>query len=270
MRGFALNLSLFLDGVPFEDRPARAAALGFTTVECWWPFHQAAPDDAEAERLARRFRQAGVTLAALNFYAGDMANGDRGIAAHPGATGKFRASVDAAMAFAQAVGGCDVYNALYGNRLPDVPEKVQDEAACENLAYASVEAGKRGAVVVVEALNHFENPHYPLTRTADVVQLIHRVRTTTGQQIAYLYDCYHMQRMEGNLIATIHEHHDLIGHVQIADSPGRNEPGTGEINYARVIEALETVGYEGWVGLEYRPSNDISSSIAWLRELPLR
>lgn len=266
MPRFDLNLSLFFADLPFEERPAAAAALGFSAVEAWWPFDRPDPPQKTLDALARRFTDAGVTLAALNVYGGDLAAGDRGIAAHPGLESQFRDGVAAAFAFADAAGGCPVFNALYGNRLPGVPAPEQDEVATANLAHAAAAAAGRGATVVLEPLNAFENPTYPYHRSAAALERIAAIEAATGQRLALLYDCYHLQRMEGNLIATIREQVDRIGHVQIADSPGRGEPGTGEINYPRVLAALDDAGYRGRVGLEYRPTRDPQASLAWLTD----
>lgn len=263
---YAVNLSLVFSDLPLEERPRAAAAAGFSAVELWWPFAGPTPSDAEASRLVAAITEAGVLLAGLNFDAGDMAAGDRGLVSLPDQSARFRESVTAAVELAERVGGCDVFNALYGNRIDGITAEEQDETALENLAFASRRVRPLGAKVVLEALNSFESPRYPIVSTVQALATIDRVASSTGETIGYLYDCYHMQRMEGNLIATIRRHGERFGHVQIADSPDRTEPGTGEICYRRVLEALAASGYEGWVALEYRPSGN-GGRFEWLDEL---
>lgn len=264
---YDVNLSLVFADMPWPDRPRAAADAGFDAVELWWPFDGPSPSDADLSRLVTSIRDAGVTLVGLNFDAGDMPSGERGFVSSPAGTGRFREGVQAAIEIARQVGGCEVFNALYGNRSPDVAVEAQDETAVENLAYAAREARAIGATVVLEALNVFESPRYPILRTTDALERIDAVERETGERIGYLYDTYHMQRMEGNLIATIQAHADRFGHVQIADSPGRTEPGTGEVRYPAVLAALDDSSYEGWVGLEYRPSSASADRFAWMDHL---
>lgn len=267
MLKFDVNLSLLFGSVPMEQRPRAAAAAGFGAVEMWWPFDGPSPSDKEMGTIATAVRDAGVRLVALNFDAGDMSSGDRGLVSLPGETARFRESVGAAIELANQVGGVAVFNALYGNRLDGVAPQAQDETAMENLAYACRQVAGSGAKVVLEALNTFENPRYPITSTAGARRCIDAVAEATGETVWYLYDCYHMQRMEGNTIATVREHAGSFGHVQLADSPGRDEPGRGEVNYRNLLAAVAESGYTGWVGLEYRPSGDPSAGFDWIEEM---
>lgn len=247
---FAVNLSmLFLDR-PFEQRPAAAKDAGFDAVEMWWPFGTPEPPDTAVDGLLRSIDAAGVQLTGLNFDAGDMAGGDRGLVSLPDQQDRFTANVPVVVEIAKRA-GCRVLNALYGNRQEDVAPWRQDECALANLASAA-KAARDVATVVLEPLNSYENPRYPVLRTAQGLDVIRRVREASGESVGLLYDLYHMQRMEGNLIDTIRSYGAEMAHVQLADSPGRSAPGTGEIAFGRVLDALSDSGYRGMVGLEYR------------------
>jgi hydroxypyruvate isomerase len=264
---FAANLSILFTEHPLSERPAAAAACGLRYAELWWPFATPEPADHEIDGLLRAFDDAGVQLTGLNFYAGDMAAGDRGIVSHPGESKRFRSHVDIAVGIAERA-GCKVLNALYGNRLGDTDPAAQRETAIENYGIAARSAERIGATVVLEAINTIENPRYPITTTAQAREFIEKVEAETGGELALLYDAYHMQRMEGNLIETIRTNIDRIGHVQIADSPTRSQPGTGEINYPNVLDKLDESGYEGLVGIEYRPLGCSSAeSLGWMQNL---
>lgn len=264
---FAANLSILFTEHSLLERPAAAAACGLRCAELWWPFATPEPADHEIDGLLRNFDDVGVQLTGLNFYAGDMAAGDRGIVSHPGESKRFRNHVEIAVGIAERA-GCRVLNALYGNLLEDTDPAAQRETAIGNYAVAAQAAGRIGATVVIEAINTFENPRYPITTTAQTRELMEEVESETGHRLALLYDAYHMQRMEGNLIETIRENIDRIGHVQIADSPTRSQPGTGEINYPNVLKALDETGYDGHIGIEYRPLGCSSAeSLGWLQNL---
>src|SRR5438128_9186870 len=191
-----------------------------------------------------------------------MVGGRRGFRNAAGRREQFRANVPVALEFARQV-GCPQLNALVGNTIPGKSREEQMERVRKNLAWAADQAAAAGLGVVVESLNVFENPHYLLTNTRETLKLLVEVNRPN---LKYQYDIYHMQRMEGNLIATLHEHIGRIEHIQVADSPGRHEPGTGEIHYLNVLAALDTLGYQGYIGLEYNPTTCSEPSLAWLPE----
>ncbi len=251
---FCANLSMLFKEVPFLERFERAARAGFRAVEFWWP----AEPVAEVEAAVK---SAGLSVALFNFDAGDMPAGDRGLLSLPGRQAEFRANVPVALELAGAL-GCPRLNALVGvERAPGTRES-QLELAAENVAWAADQAAQIGADVMIEAVNTFENGFYLLSTTRQAAAFLERVGRPN---VKLQYDAYHMQRMEGNLVATFTEHQALIGHVQVADSPGRGEPGTGEINYAFVLDAIEGLGYDGWIGLEYKPTTAATEdSLAWL------
>ena len=255
MPRFAPNISLLFTEVPFLDRFACAARAGFSAVEFWWP-----PADA-LDDLEDAVRDAGLGVALLNFDAGDMAAGDRGLLGDPARSNAFRANVPVTLDLAVRL-GCVRLNALAGLRLPGLACEEQLELARENVAWAADEAAAIGAYVLIEAVNTFENGPYLLPRTVDALAF---VRSVGRPNVKLQYDAYHMQRMEGNLTATLRAHVADIAHIQIADSPGRGEPGTGEINFGFLFSTIDELGYDGWVGLEYRPSTgSTEESLAWL------
>ena len=260
-----VNLSILFTELPLPERPAAARAAGFDAVEMWWPLAGPAPADAEVDALLRALSDAGVRLAGLNFDAGDMAAGDRGLALRPGDCARFRANIDVAVGIAAAT-GCRVLNALSGNRIPDLAIEAQEALGVTNLGLAAEAAARCGAIVVIEPLNSFENPEYPLTSSDCALHVIDRVRAQAGvDNVALLADFYHLARMGEDPIAVIDRHAARIGHVQVADVPGRGRPGTGEIPYAAVLRALEESGYTGFVGLEYKPAGPSAGEFGWLR-----
>ena len=254
MLRFDLNISILLKEVPFIDRFAQAAHLGFGAVEFWWP------GDELLSVVEQQLQATGLSVALMNFDGGDMAKGERGFLNDAQRQGRFRANVPVAIEFARRV-GIPQLNALVGKMLPDKSREEQLDLVRENLAWAADQAASVGIGVVVESLNTFENPDYLLANTRETLKLLAEVGRSN---LKYQYDIYHMQRMEGNIIATLQEHIARIGHIQVADSPARHEPGTGEIYYPHVLAALETLDYQGYVGLEYNPSTTSEASFAWL------
>jgi hydroxypyruvate isomerase len=265
---FDINLSILFTELPLLERPAAAAAAGFSEIELWWPFDGPSPADAELDTLAAAIRDAGVDLVGLNFDAGHMPGGDRGLVSRPAQSLRFRDNVDVATGFAASL-GCRVLNALYGNREDDVDPRAQDELALENLGLAAVAADRIGAIVVIEALNSAENPRYPLTTAAGAVAVADKVNAETGlTNTAFLCDLYHLARNGEDLSAVIDTYAARFGHVQIADTPGRGRPGSGELDFDDLFRRLVAAGYTGRVGLEYKPVGPSADSFGWLpREL---
>ena len=255
------NISMLFRETSFLNRPAAAAKAGFDAIECWWPFDGPVPGVDERDRFVRAVRQAEVSLVAMNLDAGDLAAGERGLLSDPSQRERFRRGLEAGIALADEL-DCRVLHAMYGNRRLGLDPREQDELAVEHLGMAAEAANEIGAIVVVEALNPWENPLYPWHRTEEVVAFADRVALESGRRIWCLYDVYHAQRSEGELIATISRHVTRFGHVQLADVPGRAEPGTGEIAVSRVLAALTEHDYRGYVGLEYEPSTTTDASLA--------
>jgi hydroxypyruvate isomerase len=190
-----------------------------------------------------------------------MAAGDRGLVSDPERQHLFRENVPMALDLARAL-GCERMNVLVGHEIPGLDRKEQLALARENVRFAAEKAEAADITVMVEAVNTFENGPYLLYTTKQAEEFVEHVER---ENVRIQHDFYHMQRMEGNLVANLRGHFDQIGHVQIADSPGRGEPGTGEIHYPYVLAALEDLGYDGYVGLEYNPTTETTEeSLKWL------
>lgn len=267
--GFTVNLSILFGELPLLERPAAAAAAGFTAAELWWPFGtEHSPSRAELDALRKAFSDAGVRLTGLNFL-DDLSQGARGTVSLPAERDRFRANVPVAAELAASL-GATALNALYGNRVEGVEPAEQDAVALENLVLAAGAAHEIGAVLLIEALNAAESPDYPLVSAAAAVEVVDKVNAATGLGNAkFLCDLYHLAKNGEDLAAVIDTYADRIGHVQIADNPGRNEPGTGELDFEDLFARLSAAGYTGSIGLEYRPSTGVSAdSFGWLpREL---
>lgn len=249
---YTVNCSILLTDLHLLDRPRAARDLGFDAVEFWWPFASPIPSDAEVAAFVRAIQDAGMQLTGLNFAAGDMAAGDRGILSDPTMTTAFRGSVDVAMGIAQTL-GTRAFNALYGNRVDEMSPEIQDEVAAENIAFAARAAEAIGATILVEPVSGA--PRYPLKTAADAIGVIDRVGTDHGAtNVRLLADLYHLHVNGDDVATAIDSYHHYIGHVQIADAPGRGEPGTGELPLGRYVGQLCTHGYTGYIGLEYKPS----------------
>jgi hydroxypyruvate isomerase len=255
---FCANLSILFKEVPLLERFGRAAEAGFAAVEFWWPGYEA--DLGEVERAVK---DAGLEVALFNFDAGDMPGGDRGLVSDPGRQGRFRENVPVALELARGL-GCRKLNILAGHEIGGMERGEQLSLARENVSFAADRAAEHGIGVVVEAVNTFENGPYLLHATEQAVGFVESVGRSN---VEIQHDFYHMQRMEGNLVANLREHIGVIGHVQVADSPGRGEPGTGEIHYPFVLAELERLGYDGFVGLEYNPTTETTEgNFGWIPE----
>jgi hydroxypyruvate isomerase len=253
---FTPNLSMLWSDLPLADRFARAAAAGFRAVELWWP------GDEVARTLPGLCEQHGLRVALLNFDGGDLAAGERGLAADPRHQDRLREHVPAALRIARDC-GCQRLNLLVGRRRPEYSPGQQLACAQDNLTWAADQAAMASCEITIEALNPFDSGPCLLSTTTQAAAFI----AGAGRpNVRLQYDAYHMQQTEGNLTATIDAHWDLIGHVQIADVPGRHEPGTGEINYRFLLQHLDRRGYRGAVGLEYWPSGGQPPAFGWLAD----
>ena len=261
---FDVNCSILFTELPLLDRPAAARAAGFEAVEFWWPFAEPVPPDREADAFVKALGDAGVRLVLLNFAAGDMAAGDRGLLSLPAGSAAFRDNIDACVGIAGQT-GCGVLNALYGNRVDGLPERQQDELAAENLAIAADAAARAGATVVVEALNSYDSPRAPIVSSRSALAVINAVRTAGAANIGFLADVYHLGRMGENLPDVLARQAGDIAHIQIADVPGRGAPGTGGLDFEALFGQLAAQGYPGWIGCEYKPADpaDSSASFGW-------
>lgn len=264
---FDVNLSILFTELPLLERPAAAAAAGFTAVELWWPWiDSATPPQSELDALKKALDDAGTQLVGLNFYAGQLPGPDRGALSVPGEEcDRFRANIEVAAAFAGSV-GCTALNALYGNRVEGADRRLQDSLALENLVLAARAADRVGAILLIEALNKPESPLYPLVSAPSAIEVVDRVNEATGLgNTKFLLDLYHLSMNGEDLNEVIDAYAAKTGHVQIADNPGRGAPGTGTLPLDELLERLRKAGYDGWVGLEYRAGDRPSAdSFGWL------
>lgn len=258
---FLVNCSILFTELPLLARPAAAKAAGFDAVEFWWPFPEADPGPQDVDAFVGAVQDAGVQLVGLNFAAGNMPAGDRGLVSWVGRETDFRATVNVAVSIGERL-GVRAFNALYGNRLDGVSGQEQDELAVQNLTTAAKSAAGIGATLLIEPVSGA--PRYPLLTAADVVDVIERVEAAGATNVALLADLYHLTVNGDDLDAVIDRYAARIGHVQIADAPGRHEPGTGRIDTDRYLRRLSDAGYTGWVGLEYNPSTTSERSFDWL------
>ncbi|RII08089.1 Hydroxypyruvate isomerase [Streptomyces sp. YIM 130001] len=267
---FNVNLSILYTELPLLERPAAAAAAGFTAVELWWPWvDSATPEQSELDALKSAIEDAGVQLTGLNFYAGQLPGPDRGALSIPGEESeKFRANLKVAADFAASL-GCKALNALYGNRVDGVDPAEQDKLALENLQLAAREADRIGAILLIEALNAPESPKCPIVSAPKAIEIVDAVNAATGLGNAkFLMDLYHLS-MNGETVEGLEQIIDTYaaktGHVQIADNPGRGAPGTGDLPLESLLDRLSKAGYEGYVGLEYKPGDKPSTeAFGWL------
>ncbi|MFJ6949356.1 TIM barrel protein [Streptomyces wuyuanensis] len=266
---FDVNLSILFTELPLPERPAAAAAAGFTAVELWWPWIDTpTPDQSELDELRKALESSGTRLVGLNFYAGRLPGPDRGALSVPGEeSDRFRANIDVAADFAASV-GCRALNALYGNRVEGVDPAAQDELALENLVTAARAADRVGAILLIEALNKPESPLYPLVSASSAIEVVDKVNAATGLGNAkFLLDVYHLSMNGEDVAAVIDAYAAKTGHVQIADNPGRGAPGTGSLPLEELLDRLRQAGYDGWIGLEYKAGDRPSArSFDWLPE----
>ncbi|GAB3061657.1 TIM barrel protein [Intrasporangium mesophilum] len=257
---YLVNCSILFTDLPVLDRPAAARAAGFDGIEFWWPFPVAVPASADVDAFVDAVLEADVQLVGLNFFAGDMPGGDRGVVSWPGREQEFRENVELSVELGKQL-DIRVFNALYGNRLEGIAPGEQDELAQENLTLAARAVARLGSTVLVEPLSGAER--YPLTKAADARGVLDRLKAGGVENIGLLADLYHLAVNGEDVARAIDDHRDLIAHVQIADSPGRGAPGTGHLPLREWIVDLERGGYEGCVGLEYLPTPR-QDPFAWL------
>jgi hydroxypyruvate isomerase len=261
MPRFTANVSLLFSEVPLQQRFALARAAGFEAVECWWPFETHAPDEARVRAFVDALDAAEVRLTGINLFAGDMPAGERGIVSHPDRAEEFRENLAVVRTIVEAT-GCDRVNALYGQRLPGTPAEIQDDTAAHNLQGAADTLAEAGVTVLIEPLTRGENGDYPIQTLDDARAVVDRV----GAGAAVLFDAYHLHNNGSDVVADIARHAAAVGHVQVADSPGRGEPGSGTIDYPAFFRTLDASGYTGWVGCEYRPTAPTTETLGWLRD----
>ena len=258
---YAANCSLLFTEVELLERPAAARAAGFEAVEFWWPWpDQPVPPDGEIDRFIAAVRDAGVQLIGLNFFAGDLTGPDCGVLSVPARSAEFRDNIAVTVGIGREL-GVRAFNALYGNRVSEATAQEQDELAVENLKLACNAAAALDAVVLVEPVSG-PKP-YPLRTARDVIAVLDRVR---APNVGFLCDLFHLANNGDDIDVALAAYGSRIAHVQMADHPGRGEPGTGTLDLDRYLNTIEAGGYSGYVSLEYIPTTTTIDSLRWLRQ----
>jgi hydroxypyruvate isomerase len=257
MPRFSANLSFLYPDLPFPDRFAAAANDGFKAVEYRGPYAH------PAEQVAGWLAANGLQQALFNAPAGNWDKGERGIACHPNRVDEFRKGIDTAIRYARVL-ACPKVNVLAGITPKDVAPEDVEATFVANLQYAAPLFAEAEVMLVIEAINTRDIPGFWLTTSRQAERVLDEVGS---DNLFIQYDIYHMQVMQGDLIPTYERLRHRIGHIQVADSPGRHQPGTGEINYDFVFAELDRLGYDGWVGCEYRPKSGKGADIGWMERL---
>jgi len=256
MPRFAANLSMLFSEVPFLQRFALAAQHGFHAVECQFPY------DCDAEEIFEQLQKNHLQMVLHNLPAGKWKEGERGIACHPDRVEEFRNGVHYALAYAQTL-KVKQLNCLAGIAPEGHNTELLNQTLIDNLQYAARVLKPHGLRLLLEPINTLDVSGFLINRTQQAVEILDAV----GAENVYVqYDIYHAQRMEGNLALTLQKNLPRIGHIQLADNPGRHEPGTGEINFAYLMPALDRMGYSGWVGCEYIPATGTVAGLGWMRD----
>jgi hydroxypyruvate isomerase len=257
MPKFAANLSTLFNELSFLDRFSAAREAGFDAVEFLFPYA------FDAEQITRRLERYRLELVLHNLPPGDWAAGDRGIACDPRRVGEFEDSVELALEYAQELGVRQLH-CMAGKIPPNVPYERARAIFIGNLRRAAAALAPHGIDLLIEPINNRDMPGYFLTHSRQAADIIDKIG---APNLFMQYDVYHMQRMEGELANTIRAHLPLIRHIQVADVPGRHEPGTGEINFRFLFRLLDELGYDGWIGCEYLPLADTQQGLHWREEL---
>ena len=253
MPKLAANLSMMFNEVDFMDRFGEAAEAGFTGVEYVSPY------EYDKTEIAETLRRHGLTQVLFNLPVGNWAAGERGIACHPDRVEEFRAGIDKVIEYAKNL-GCPQVNCLAGIAPEGSDPDALRKTFVSNLAFAAQRLGEAGVRLLIEPINQRDIPGFYLRDTSHALDIIMEAAVSN---LYVQYDVYHMQVMEGDLVPTMRANLGSIGHIQIADTPGRNEPGTGEINYPFVLQAIDDMGYPGWVGCEYKPLTTTIEGLGW-------
>ena len=257
MPQFAANLTMLFNESPFMERFEKAAHSGFKAVEFLFPY------PFTAEEIKQKLDQNKLQLVLHNLPAGDWEAGERGIACLPDRIAEFQAGVAKAIQYAKVLGVKQI-NCLAGKIPANVDAGLVRETFVANLRYAAAELKNANIKLLIEPINTFDIPGFYLSKTQQAIDIMDEV----GSDNLYLqYDIYHAQRMEGELCKTLEINLAKIAHIQLADNPGRNEPGTGEINYTHLFKFIDSIGYKGWIGCEYKPASSTEAGLGWIKEL---
>jgi hydroxypyruvate isomerase len=260
MPRFSANLSTMFQEHPFLDRFEAAKKAGFDAVEFQFPYAFTISD------IAARVRDLGLEVILFNLPPGDFARGERGIACHPGREAEFRDGIGQALDYAGVL-ACKTMNCLAGLLPEDVSRAAAQATLLGNLSAAASALAESGVQLVIEPINSYDMPRFLVNRSSEALQLMDQLKP---HDVKLQYDVYHMQRMEGELFQSLTRLLPRIGHIQIADNPGRNEPGSGEINFPNLFRHLDQIGYAGWVGCEYTPKAGTLAGLGWRESMGLR
>lgn len=253
MPRFAANLSMMFGELPFLDRFAAARAAGFEAVEFLFPYEH------PAEEIAARLRDNGLSQVLFNAPPGDTAKGERGIAALPGRATEFREGIKRALEYATTL-SCPRLHVMAGIAPAGVPHDTLTAVYAMNLAWAAEECAKAGVKPLIEPINQRDIPGLFLRSMDQAAAII----TAVGpERLGLQFDLYHCQISEGDIVKRVEKHLPIIAHMQVADVPGRNEPGTGEVNWSYVFSRIDALGYRGWIGCEYRPLGTTAEGLGW-------
>jgi hydroxypyruvate isomerase len=257
MPQFAANLTMLFNESPFMDRFEKAAKSGFQAVEFLFPYA------FSAQEIKQKLDQNNLQLVLHNLPAGDWDGGERGIACLPDRVTEFQAGVAKAIEYAKVL-GVKQLNCLAGKAPAGVDAELLRKTFVSNLIFAAAELKKSNIRLLIEPINTFDIPGFYLSKTGQALDILKEVGS---DNLFIQYDIYHAQRMEGELCKTIETNLSKIAHIQLADNPGRNEPGTGEINYAHLFQFIEQIGYKGWIGCEYKPASNTEAGLGWIKAL---
>ena len=256
MPRFCANISMLFKELEFPERFEAAAHAGFKAVEIQFPYGWS------KSQLGEIARHAGVEVVLINIPAGDSEKGDRGLGCLPGRVAEFREGVAKAIEYSRAL-GCKQMNCLAGVTPPDVQVAKLHETYVWNLRYAAVELARHGMTLLVEPINTQTVPGFYLNNSAQALALMDEVGAAN---LKLQYDLFHMRMMGDDLAKTLEANLARIGHMQFADVPGRHEPGTGEIDFPRLFDLVDRLGYQGWIGAEYVPAGKTEDGLAWVKK----
>ena len=260
--GHTVNCSLLFTELPVNERPQAARDAGFHAVEFWWPWDTATPPQAEIDDFIAAIDTAGVHLSGLNFFAGQLPGPDRGVLSHPDRAAEFRANIDLVVQIAERTGATG-FNALYGRRQDGVDPEEQDRIALENTLAAAEAVTRVDGTVLIEPISGADD--YPLKTAADGFAFVEQAHKAGAQNVAFLADFFHLAVNGDDVAQVVRDHAAEFGHIQIADVPGRGEPGSGELPLELLLLDSQAHGYNGLVGLEYKPTVPSAESFGWLR-----
>lgn len=259
---YTVNCSMLFTELPLHERPRAAREAGFDAVEFWWPFDGPTPPQDEVDAFVRALETAGVRLSGLNFFAGALPGPDRGVLSQPSRRAEFLANVDVVARIAERTGARG-FNALYGLRQPGVDPAEQDRTALENTVAAAEAVAGVGGTVLIEPVSGAGA--YPLTTAAEGLAFVDAAKGAGADNVALLADLYHLAVNGDDFAAVVADHASALGHIQIADTPGRGEPGTGRLPIEELLCTARRGGYDGLVGLEYKPTVPSARSFGWMR-----